>query len=187
VLIEQGRTSTLVNLPWAAIDVSESRIEEVVYHIARWASKTLGNRAFQLVFPVKSRDLSGVQLLSPYLWARTVDLKDLLTINSVMGVTGVVGGDVDILQIEDEFVQRVLGDAQQAAAGWSVDVIKGSFVRVLMGSNRMLCGTVSELKDGMAVVLIKLRTRDVKLTIPAKALLALDYVPAKEREYYYDR
>jgi hypothetical protein len=187
VLIEQGRTTTLADLPWAAIDVSESRIEEVVYHIARWASKTLGNRAFQLVFPVKSRDLSGVQLLSPYLWARTADLKDLLTINSVMGVTGVVGGEAEILQIEDEFVQRQLEDAQRVAVGWSVNISKGSFVRVLMGSNRMLCGTVSELKDGMAVVLIKLRTRDVRLTIPAKALLVLDYVPGKEREYYYAR
>ena len=49
----------------------------------------------------------------------------------------------------------------------------------------MLCGEVERLEAGIATVLIKLMSREVYLTIPARALLNLDFIVRKKREVYY--
>lgn len=184
MLIVQGNVKTLEGKPWAAIElISEVRVEEIVRHTVKWARTKLKGQAFQLLFPVKSRDLNGVRMLSPYLLIRANRLESLKSVKSVMGVVGLVtDADGRIIRWEAGQAKNVIDRAMAAHAGWSAGVRRGSFVRVLQGKNRMLCGKVKKIVDGKAEVVVSLRLRDVVLKIPVKALLNLGGEP---KEYFY--
>ena len=187
MLIQQGRVSLLTNLPWVAVElVSEARIEEVTLHISRWAKSRLVGEPFQLLFPVKSKDLSGVELISPYLLARSRKLEDLKGLGSIYGVVGpLLDAKGKILPIEDEFARNVKVQAEAEAEKWSAGIQETSFVRILFGPEHMLCGEVIKIRGKVAEVLVVLRTRRLKVKIPVRALLNLGNVPKDEREYFY--
>jgi hypothetical protein len=188
MLVQKGKVSKLQGLPWAAIDlVSEARIEEVVVHVSRWANANVSG-AFQLLFPVKSRDLDGVDLFSPYLLVRSENLRKLISIQTIYGVSGLVrDGEGEILQIDDSFVVKVIANAKLAAMSWSDQVQHGSFVRILFGPERMLCGTVTRIHGAYATVSIELRLRRVNVRVPVRALLNLGDVPTEKRHYFYSK
>lgn len=188
MLVQKGKVSKLDGLPWAAIDlVSESRIEEVIVHVSRWANSNVAG-AFQLLFPVKSRDLDGVDLFSPYLLVRSENLRKLISIQTIYGVSGLVRSvDGSILEIEDGFVGQIIASARVAAISWSQHIEHGSFVRILFGPERMLCGTVARMNGDYATVSIELRLRRVNVRVPVRALLNLGNVPEEKRHYFYSK
>ena len=187
VLISQGRVSSLAGLPWAAITLtSDSRLEEVVLQIGRWASRHFPSSPFQLLFPVQSRDLSGISMLTPYLMARTLPLARLRAIGSLYGIRGLESDSRGlIMEIDDAFVQDVQSRAESIAQSWSSGILPGSFVRILLGHERMLCGDVTHLSNGHAEVRIQLRSRELLVKVPRLALLNLGDVPADDRHYFY--
>jgi hypothetical protein len=185
MLIQSGKVALLEGLPWAAIDFYESqkaietRVEEIVLHLVRW-SRIHMDGPFQMLFPVKKRTLDGVELFSPYLWVRALDLKSLVYMGTVPGVEGLVGGRNPIA-VEDSFVQGLIRQGKEFSGQWSAGLEVGSFVRVLMGSNRMLCGKVLSRTETDAKVLIALRTKTIELKIPVLALQKLE----GEGDYFY--
>ena len=185
MLIQSGRTGLLEGKPWAGVELtSEARTEEVVLHLIRWSVRHLHNWAFQIFFPVKSRSVEAVTMLAPYLWIRVADLSKLKGVKSIMGVTGLVRDGQDrVIETDDKFVQELIEDARGRAEEWSKGIKRGSFVRVLVGSQRMLCGRVAELDGGRAVVDVSLRLRHLRLTIPVGAL---ENLGRERREYYYN-
>lgn len=187
MLINAGRVSALGNKPWAGIElVSDITIEDRVYQIIQWAVKTFRSEPFQLLFPVKSYGIHGVQTLSPYLWARTAKLGRLKAVSSLYGVEGLVSdGNGQVIQVDNEFVQGVVAETRAAADDWSMGIRKGSFVRVLKGRTRMLCGDVKKIEDGVADVIVSLRLRTLRLKVPVSVLLNLGDVPKEKREYFY--
>lgn len=187
MLVTNGNVRVLRGRPWAGIElVSEARIEEVVLHLSRWAQRNLVDQPFQLLFPVKTRDLRGIKLLSPYLWARTTDLEALRGCKSVMGVQGLVSdAESQTIAVEDTFIQALIEESKAAAAGWSEGVGAGSFCRVLYGDERMLCGVITKIVQGIAEIEIALRLRKVVLYVPVKALLNLSHVGKSDRHYFY--
>jgi len=187
MLIQQGPVRKLSGLPWTAIElVSEARVEEATLHISRWARRHLHDKPFQLLFPVKSRDLDGVQLLTPYLMARTTRLEDLMGLSKIYGVLGpVVDVSGRIIPIEEKFGWLITTEAQLAAEKWSGGIREGSFVRILFGNEHMLCGEVKKISHQTAWVLIRMRLRRVMVKIPVRALLNLGDVPEDQREYFY--
>lgn len=184
MLIQSGRLRFLNGLPWAAIEVtSEARIEEIVLHLVNWAERQLTNQPFQMLFPVKSRTVEAVTMLNPFLWARTVDLKKLSGMKSVMGVQGLsVDANGQIIPIEDAFVQRLIEQSLAAKTQWSDGVKEGSFVRILLGHYRMLCGTVQEMRGDVAIVAIPLKSRKRLIDI---SVLALQNLGERARDYFY--
>lgn len=185
MIIQHGDARRLANLPWAAVELTgESRIEEIVLHISRWMRQF--EEPVQLLFPVQSRDLDGVKLLSPYLWIRSVSLEPLARINIVMGVQGLLRDHENrAIETEDEFVQEVIRKTARAADEWCRGIRVGTFVRILFGRERMLCGWVAEDHGAMVTVKIPLKTREVWWRGPARALLNLSGVPKTEQAYYY--
>lgn len=181
MLILHGKVAGLRG-PWAQIEAtSDARLEEICLHLIRWIRKR--EEAAQILFPVGTRDIGGIELLYPNILIRTNG--DLSGIRSVMGVQGVtlgVGGQP--LTLDNEFVGELIRKTEAAEDGWSGDVEVGSFVRILLGNQRMLCGEVKKLRKGIAEVLVSLTVRNVRIRIPVKALLKLK-VRAKERRYYY--
>ena len=179
MLIEQGRVRELDGRPWAGIElVSEARVQEIVLLIVRWAKER--GEPFQLLFPVKSRGAGGIELLTPYLWARMNEPRDLFSVGAVKGIVGCVRDDEKVLGVDDSFVQGIIRQAEEAAAGWSHGIRVGSFVRVLYGDCRMLCGMVRRMGKGMVVVEVELRSRRVRITAPVRALEKL----ARKGEFY---
>ncbi len=187
MLIQQGRVSSLGRRSWVGVElVSEARTEESVLHLAQWAGKALRGQPFQLLFPVRSRDLDGLRMLSPYLFARSLEVELLKSVSSLYGVQGLVSdGSGKPLEMSDDFVQGVIHESRGAATSWSNGIKRGSFVRVLLGREHMLCGHVRKIVAGIADVELSMKLRTVKLTIPVKALLNLDHVPERDREYFY--
>lgn len=184
MLIAQGNVKTLEGKPWAAVElISEVRVEEIVRHTIKWCRTKLKGQAFQILFPVKSCDLAGVRMLSPYLLIRAGRLESLKSVKSVMGVVGLIT-DIDgkIIRWEDGPAQDVIKRARAAHAGWSAGIRKGSFVRIIRGQHRMLCGKVKKIVDGQAEVVVSLRLRNVIVKIPVKALLNLG---GETKEYFY--
>jgi hypothetical protein len=172
MLVSSGKTNTLEGLPWAAIELtSEARIEEVVHHIINWLRRSLRGQAFQLLFPVKSRTVETITMLTPHLWVRSQNLKSLAAVKAVMGVQGLVSdAHGRFIVVQDEFVQKLIAAALEVRTSWSGGIEEGSFVRVLLGSHRMLCGTVERVETGAAEVLIALRSKNVLVRIPVGAL-----------------
>lgn len=187
MLIEQGRIAELSGRPWAAIQLrSEIRLEEITLHVGRWAKRSLVDVPFQLLFPVQSRGLAGISIITPYLLARSKNLKDLIGMRSVYGVRGLeCDSNGKIIEIDDRFVQSIADKAERISQSWSAGIVRGSFVRILFGMERMLCGTVERVNGSRAAVRISLRSRDVVVKIPVRALLNLGNVPQRERHYFY--
>lgn len=185
MLIQSGRVSNLEGKSWVAIELtSESRTDEVVLHLVRWAVRNLEKegRAFQLLYPVESRTLNGVSLLSPYLWMRVDDLRLLGRITSIMGVQGMVTDSTENpVMAEPSFVEKLIAQCKAVSDSWSAGISVGSGVRVLLGAGHGLCGVVEKLTDGDAEVRIALRSRAVRLKVPVRALKNLD---AQPKDYF---
>lgn len=187
MIIQQGDARRLTGLPWAAVELTgESRVEEIVLHIARWLQRF--DEPVQLLFPVQSRDLDGVKLLSPYLWIRAARLEALTGVKTVMGVQGLLrDGRGQLIPTDDRFVQTVVEASERTAAGWSEGIVAGSFVRILYGRERMLCGWVEERDHREAVVRVPMKMRELYWKGPVRALLNLASVPKREQVYYYSK
>lgn len=181
MLILHGKVSTLKG-PWAQVEAtSDARLEEITLHLIRWVTKR--DEPAQILFPVASRDIGGIELLYPNILIRTKS--DLTGLKSIMGVQGVtMDNNGHPLTLDNEYVGELIGQCEKASDSWSDDIEAGSFVRVLMGNERMLCGSVTKVKKGIAEVLVSLTVRNVRVRIPVKALLKLK-VRKNDRRYYY--
>lgn len=185
MLITQGKVTGFRRLPWAQIELaSDSRLEEVALHLVRWIRKR--PESFRILFPVLSRDLGGVELFYPNILIQCRDWTKLRDIRSVMGVQGLtVDGQGQLLLLEADYGARLVEQAAQVSGEWSSGIKRGSFVRVLLGSKRMLCGEVSSVtRDGIADVRVSMTVRDLRIRIPVRALLKLDIDKSKRRYYY---
>ena len=193
MLIQSGDIASLSRLPWSAIELgSESQPDEIALNLVRWLVSNLERRSkpFQFLYPVESRDHS-VRLLSPYLWIRVMDVRDLAALaaspEQPRGIRGMRSGAIlglmsdahgDPIPVDDAFVQDLIARARAAADSWSSGIVLGSGVRVLLGTGHGLCGVVEELKNGDALVRIALRTRAVRLRVPVRALRNIGDAPS---------
>jgi hypothetical protein len=186
VLIVQGKVSGFQRLPWAQIELaSDARLEEIVLHLVRWVKKR--PEAYRILFPVGTRDLGGVELFYPNILIQTKDWTKLKDIRTVMGIQGLTtDGQGALLLMDAEYGEALVAQAEEVSSGWSKDIKRGSFVRVLLGERRMLCGEVIKIDSGIADVRVSLTVRDLRLRIPVRALLKLD-VPKERRKYFYGR
>ena len=187
MLISGGPVSQLSGRPWIGIEMaSEANTEENVRHVLDWAAGKFKRSPFQILFPLKSRDLPSVRLLSSQLFARSNDLSVWEGVASLYGIEGLSPDwEGKPLTFPDDFIQNVILQARIEKEKWSAGIKRGSFVRVIYGNQHMLCGIVKRVAKGVADVEISLKLRTVRLTIPVRALLNLDPVPEAERQYYY--
>lgn len=188
MLIQSGRVASLATLPWVALELtSESRTDEIVLHLIRWAVSNLESASipFQILYPIARRTSVGPILLSPYLWMRTPSpSSDLRGITRIMGLQGMVTEDGIPLYVYDSFIDSVIARLRDARQQWSSGIAPGSGVRVLFGHSHGLCGIVERLyDDGDVEVRIALRSRAVRLRIPVGALEHLGHTP----EDYFEK
>jgi hypothetical protein len=183
MMIQSGDLRSIQGKPWVAIEFSGSKVDEIVRRIVCWARSSVPAGPFQLLFPVKSRNPDGVQLLSPYLWARTKNLSHLQAVKSVHGVEGLVTGpDGKFIEADDWFVQDLIQRTKAYAEARHSGIGEGTFVRILFGPQRMLCGTVEGKPNGVAKVVIALRSRQLKVFVP---VYALENLRTEPKEYFY--
>lgn len=206
MIVYQGNPQNLSSLPWYAVEWASdlslehdlstqigsgtnggrgrscSQVEQVAFAIVKWAQRK--RDPFQLFFPVSSRTLEGVGLFSPYLWIRMFDPN---------GISQAISRDrarIDILRdhegqpvpIEDAFIQEVIQKCKDITEGNSQGIAEGSFVRVLLGRYRMLCGKVESVSNGIAGIRIALKAKPVNLFAP---LTALQNLGTAQRDYFY--
>jgi hypothetical protein len=185
MLLTQGKTKGFDKLPWAQLELaSDARLEEIVLHLVRWVRKR--DEAFRILFPIETRDLGGVVLFYPNILIQCRDLRVLKDIRTVMGVQGVtMANESTPLEIPSSFGEQMIAKSEQVSEGWSDGIKKGSFVRILLGERRMLCGNCISVDRGIADIRISLTTRNLRVRIPVRALLKLE-IPKEKRRYYYN-
>jgi len=192
MLIKCGRQS-LKDKNWVCIEPSsEHNTEETLVRILRWAVEHIG-RPWEVSLPIKSRGRKGITLAYPYFLARTKDNKQWEKVKAVFGVQGLLRDAKDqILTVPDHYVQDLNHKTFETMKTWHAGIRTGSFVRVLYGPFRMLCGTVRTkkqilLRNHRVHVHISLASRNLVLTAPIHALQNLGDVPTGLRKYYYTK
>jgi hypothetical protein len=145
----------------------------------------------EIFVPVAKRDLDVFELSTEvYVFARSTSFSALFRLKSVTGVAGLVtagdsGRASQVLTWPDEDVQKLIAKAEEESRQRAVGIEPGTFVRILNGELRDLCGVVEIIGDGRAVVRITLRTKSILLETPIRNLLNLGHVPKEQRVYYY--
>lgn len=192
MILAHGDTSSLTG-PWYALEVSsEENIEKTMHRLAECLKPVFGDSPVQVFIPIGRRDLDVCALASADLiYIRGNDLKKMLRIRTA--VTGIVGivttGDSnrawDVIPIDDEYVQNLIRDAQEAFCGRSRGIRVGSFVRLVAGSLRDLCGHVEGIEAGWATVCVNLGIKRVWVKTPMLNLLNLSHVSKNRQVYFY--
>lgn len=170
---------------------SEKTVESTMRRVGNALPSIFRDEPVEVYIPVVRRDPDVFELSTQvYCFVRSTSFPALLRLKSVTGIVGLVTeGDTNrpsnALSWPDEDVQKLIIAADEEHRKRAIGIEAGSFVRIVNGQMRDLCGIVEIVGDGKAVVRITLRTKSILLETPIGNLLNLDHVPKDQRVYYY--
>jgi hypothetical protein len=192
MILEYGDVARLKGLPWFMCELrSEKTVESTMRRVGNALHGIFQGEPIELYVPVERRDLDVFELSTQvYCFVRSTSFPALLRLKSVTGIVGLVTeGDTNrpskALSWPDQDVQNLIIAAEEKHRKQAVGIEPGTFVRILNGQMRDLCGVVKIIGDGRAVVRITLRTKSILLETPIRNLLNLGHVPKEQRVYYY--
>jgi hypothetical protein len=160
---------------------SEHTIESTLKRLGTKLPAIFESSAIEIFVPIERRDLDTFELKTGnFIFARSPNFTALLKLRKVTGVVGLVTfGDTNrpthAIPIEDAFVQAQIVEAQRQFDHRADGIEADTFVRIIDGEMRDLCGTVR----------IVLKTKDIILETPTRNLLNLSHVPKELRVFYY--
>lgn len=192
MVLFHGDVQPLSGKPWYAVELrSEKTIESTLRRVAKEAPQTFGDHPLELFVPVANRDLGVFELrTSNYIFARSTHFGSLLRLKKITGIVGLMTeGDSNrpsqALTVPDSFVQGLITDAQEECRLRSADLSLGSFVRILDGETRDMCGHIATMANGMACVVIQVKTKQILVETPTRNLLNLSHVAPELQVWYY--
>jgi hypothetical protein len=185
MIIEHGNTSRLKGKQWFLLETSNERtVEGTLRRVGRAMPQTFKNEAVELFVPVQAHDLDVFEIASPYLFIRSTSLSALSKLRRVTGVGDLVADGCSPLEVEDSYVQELIAADEELHRNRN-GIQVGSFVRILQGQVRGLCGTVDKLSGSRAVVRIDMPTKVICVDTPVTNLLNLVNVPETKKVYFY--
>jgi len=184
--------SNLRNKDWHVIELRSRRtLEPTLLRLGKAIPNIFRYDSVELFVPVTRRDLDVFELSTQdCIFGRSTNFQSLLRLKSVTGIVGLMtvadsGRASEVLTWPDADAQKLIATAEEGFRQRALDIEAGSFVRILNGQMRDLCGIVEIVAGGKAVVRITLRTKSILLETPICNLLNLDHVPKEQRAYYY--
>jgi hypothetical protein len=184
--------SILQGNDWHVIELRSQRmLEPTLRRLGKALPNIFRNDPVELFVPVVRRDLDVFELSTQdCIFGRSTNFQSLLRLKSVTGVVGLMtladsGRASEVLAWPDADVQKLIATAEEEFRQQVVGIEPGTFVRILNGQIRDLCGVVEVIGDGKAVVRITLRTKSILLETPIRNLLNLGQVPKEQRVYYF--
>jgi hypothetical protein len=190
MLLHLNDVSSLAGHDWYALELSDHP-EPTLARVVERIPSLFGESPVEMFIPLGRRDLGVFELLSPFIYLRSLDRPALLKLKTVTGVNGLLtAGDTGhisaVIPIEDSHIQTVITRSQEAFAAHSAGITTNSFVRVITGRLKNFCGVVGEMFGSRAKVLVTLKTKRVWLETEIRNLLNLDRVPVELRVWYYN-
>lgn len=192
MVLYHGDVQQLAGKPWYAVELrSEKTIESTLRRVAKEAPQTFGEHPVEMFVPVAQRDLGVFDLrTSNYIFARSTHFASLLRLKKITGIVGLMTeGDSNrpsqALTVPDSFVQSMIEEAQEEFRRRSSDLNIGSFVRIVDGETRDMCGHVATMAAGMACVVIQAKTKQILVETPTRNLLNLSHVVPELQVWYY--
>jgi hypothetical protein len=192
MILEYGSIDGLKDTDWVMMEFrSEKTVEPTLRRIGHALPGIFQKDPIQLFLPVVKRDLDVFDLSTgSYAFVRSTNFSSLLRLRTITGVVGLVTqGDTnhpsDVIRVSHEYVHSLIKEAEDNHANRVSDIELGSFVRVLDGETRDLCGTVENLDNGRAIVRIIMCTKSILLETPIRNLLNISHVPLEHRVYYF--
>jgi hypothetical protein len=184
--------STLQGRAWHILELRNPRmIEPTLRRLGKALPTIFRDDPVEIFVPVAKRDLDVFELSTQdCIFGRSTNFQSLLRLKSVTGIVGLMtladsGRASDVLTWADADVQKLIATAEEEFRQRAIGIEPGTFVRILNGQMRDLCGVAEIVDDGKAVVRITLRTKSILLETPIRNLLNLGQVPKEQRVYYY--
>ncbi len=184
--------SILNGKDWHVIELRSHRtLEPTLKRLGKALPNIFRNDPVELFVPVVRRDLDAFELTTQdCIFGRSTNFQSLLRLKTVTGIVGLMtvadsGRPSEVLTWPDADVQKLIATAEEEFRQRAAGIEAGSFVRILDGEMRDLCGVAEIVGGGKAVVRITLRTKAILLETPICNLLNLDRVPKEQRVYYY--
>lgn len=190
MILEYGDVSTLAGKHWYALELtSEKNTEATLKRIGKGLSTIFREKPCEIFIPVVRRDLEIFELATCNIVYVRGELKLLARMKTITGTTGLLtdgSGRADrSVPIEDYFVQKLILKCHANFMSAHADTVVGSFVRLIGGETRDFCGTVAEMTETTATVMVELFTKKIFVTTPLVNVLNLDYVPEDRRTFYW--
>jgi len=190
MLLHLNDVSSLAGRDWYALELSDHP-EPTLARVVERIPSLFGESPVEMFIPLGRRDLGIFELLSPFIYLRSLDRPALLKLKTVTGVNGLLTANdtrhsSDIIAVEDGHVQETIARSKQAFESRSAGIATGSFVRIITGRLKNFCGIVGEMFASRAKVLITLKTKRVWLETEIQNLLNLNRVPIDLRVWYYN-
>ena len=181
MLITQGEVKVLSGRPWAGIELaSENELAETVIRLIRWLKEFVTGPAEMFVPIERGKE----EMIAPYIFIRVAESESLAGSTVCRGVTGLVRSGGKPLEFDNGFVSEVMDRCWEARQAESKGIEVGSVVRVMVGQEHGLVGTVESLRGDRAQVGVEMKTRSVVLHIPVRALKNLG---KKRRPYWWSK
>jgi hypothetical protein len=192
LILTFGDTSSFGDMQWYMVELrSERTVESTLRRLGQQLRKIFRDTAVELFVPIQIRDLHNFELSTGnYIFARSPVFTRLLAMRQVTGVVGLVcEGDARhpsrAIPIDHTFVKATIEQAEMTFLERARDIDVGSFVRIVDGEMRDWCGTVTEVRDGVAAVRVEIKTKIMLVETPVRNLLDKSFVPEPLRVFYY--
>jgi len=192
MFILHGDTPSIKSKSWRILELrNELTAEGVLRRIAEEAPAIFRDSPMELFAPVARRDCGVYELATgAYVFVRSDNFRALLRLKTVTGVAGLLtesdsGRSSDTLTVDDGYVQDLADKDQRDFEQRSAGIGVGSFVRILDGEVRDFCGTVAEIEQDRATVVVELLTKKLIVRSPVHNLLNLDCVAKGKRVFFF--
>jgi hypothetical protein len=192
MILYYGDISLLKGMNWYTVELrSEKTVESTLRRLANAIPSTFGNDSVEIFVPLAERDLGVFDLsTSNYVFARSKSFSSLLRLKQITGIVGLMtAGDSNrpsqAILVSDDFVQGMILAAEEAFRLRPSDIAEGSFVRILDGETRDMCGEVTTINGSTACVTVQILTKQLVIETPIRNLMSLNHVPAELRVFYY--
>jgi hypothetical protein len=141
--------------------------------------------------PVIARDLDTFTLMTEcYIFIRSDNPTKVGRLRRITGVQAVMA-EADstritkFIQVEDSYVQSLIKQCWDVHYLRSKSIKESSWVRILDGETRDMCGTVVAIVGDRVMVQIDMKTKPVLVETSLHNLLDLSHVPVAHRVFYY--
>ena len=177
---------------WFMVELrSEKTSEETIKRVGRALKNIFGPAPAQVFVPVIERDLDTFTLLTEcYIFIRADDVLQVAKLRKVTGVQAIMALDDStrpnkFIRVEDDYVQGLIKQCWNTHFKRSQGIHHGTWVRIIDGETRDMCGSVIALAGDRVMVKIDMKTKPVMVETSIHNLVDLSHVPEAHRVFYY--
>ena len=177
---------------WYMVELrSEKTSEETIKRIGRSMKDIFQKDPAQIFVPVMDRDLDTFVLMTEsYVFVRSDDVTRIAKLRRVTGVQAIMAQNdstrpTKFIKVDDEYVQGLITQCRENHQRRSDGIVVGSWVRIIDGETRDMCGSVITVAGDRLVVKIDMKTKPVMVETSVYNLVDLSHLPQAHRVFYY--